>query len=146
MKRRELFHVLSLLVAATMILAACAPAATEPAPTEMATEPPATEPPMAFEGMRVEAPSCDYGGILKSIEAVDPYTVVFTTCVPDPSFPAKAAFSSFQIYPSEYLESTGGAGEIVEHPIGTGPFVFEAWNRGDSIVLTRFDDYWGDPA
>ena len=146
MKRRELFHVLSLLVAATMILAACAPAATEVATEPPATEPPATEPPMAFEGMRVEAPSCDYGGILKSIEAVDPYTVVFTTCVPDPSFPAKAAFSSFQIYPSEYVESTGGGGEIVEHPIGTGPFVFEAWNRGDSIVLTRFDDYWGDPA
>ena len=145
MKRRELFHVLSLLVAATMILAACAPAATEP-PAPPATEPPATEPPMAFEGMKVEAPSCDYGGILKSIEAVDPYTVVFTTCVPDPSFPAKAAFSSFQIYPSEYLESTGGGGELVEHPIGTGPFTFEAWNRGDSIVLQRFDDYWGDPA
>jgi len=101
---------------------------------------------VAFDGTKAEVASCDYGGIMKSIEAVDPMTVVFTTCVPDPSFPAKAAFSSFQIYPSEYLESTGGGGELVEHPIGTGPYMLEAWNRGENVVLTRFDDYWGEPA
>lgn len=101
---------------------------------------------VTVDGGKAEVASCDYGGILRSIEAVDPLTVVFTTCVPDPSFPAKAAFSSFQIYPSEYLESTGGGGELVEHPIGTGPYMFEAWNRGDSVVLTRFDGYWGEPA
>ncbi|OGO60173.1 MAG: peptide ABC transporter substrate-binding protein, partial [Chloroflexi bacterium RBG_19FT_COMBO_47_9] len=85
-------------------------------------------------------------GILKSIEAVDELTVKFTMCVPDPAFPAKAAFSAFQIYPSEYLESTGGGGDLVDHPVGTGPFVFEAWNRGENVTLTRFDGYWGEPA
>src|SRR4030065_345436 len=77
---------------------------------EEPTEEPMAEPTeemMAFEGMKVEAPDCDYGGILKSIEAVDAYTVVFTTCVPDPGFPAKAAFSAFQIQSSAYLESPG---------------------------------------
>ncbi|WP_156759826.1 ABC transporter substrate-binding protein [Microbacterium karelineae] len=29
---------------------------------------------------------------------------------------------------------------------GTGPFALERWNQGDSIVLTRFDGYWGAPA
>jgi peptide/nickel transport system substrate-binding protein len=28
-------------------------------------------------------------------------------------------------------------------PIGTGPFKFSKWNRGDSIVLARNDNYWG---
>ena len=31
-----------------------------------------------------------------------------------------------------------------EHPIGTGPFRFESWTRGDRLVLVRNDDYWGD--
>lgn len=32
------------------------------------------------------------------------------------------------------------------YPTGTGPFQFESWERGDRITLTRFDDYWGEPA
>jgi ABC-type transport system substrate-binding protein len=77
---------------------------------------------------------------------VDEFTVKFTMCVPDPAMPAKAAFSAFQIHPSEYLEATGGGGELVEKPIGTGPFMIESWNRGENVVLTRFEDYWGEKA
>lgn len=29
-------------------------------------------------------------------------------------------------------------------PVGTGPFRFEAWRPGDSVVVRRFDGYWGD--
>ena len=32
------------------------------------------------------------------------------------------------------------------NPTGTGPFQFDSWERGDRITLTRFDDYWGEPA
>jgi peptide/nickel transport system substrate-binding protein len=35
--------------------------------------------------MKVEAPNCDYGGEIKSIEAVDEFTVKLTLCVPDPA-------------------------------------------------------------
>jgi peptide/nickel transport system substrate-binding protein len=31
-----------------------------------------------------------------------------------------------------------------QHPTGTGPFKFESWTRGDRLVLTRNDDYWGE--
>jgi len=30
-----------------------------------------------------------------------------------------------------------------EHPVGTGPFKFEAWNKGEHVVVRRFDRYWG---
>jgi peptide/nickel transport system substrate-binding protein len=33
-----------------------------------------------------------------------------------------------------------------EHPIGTGPFQFESWTRGDKLTITRFEDYWGEKA
>jgi peptide/nickel transport system substrate-binding protein len=31
-------------------------------------------------------------------------------------------------------------------PIGTGPYKFVSWSPQESIVLKRFDDYWGKPA
>ena len=156
--KRNLFVLLSLLVLASMALSACggapatqAPAATEapataaPA-TEAPTEAPATEAPAAYEGLKMDAPNCDYGGEFKSMEAVDEFTVKFTLCVPDPAMPAKIAFSSFAIQPQEYLESTGATGDILEKPIGTGPYKLESWERGNQLVFTKFDDYWGDPA
>ncbi|MCX6025727.1 MAG: ABC transporter substrate-binding protein, partial [Chloroflexi bacterium] len=135
------------IILASVVLAACQPAAT-PAPTEPPAPPTEVVAPteIPFTPTMHEASSCDYGGIIKSIEAVDRLTVKFTMCVPDPAFPAKAAFSAFQIYPSEYLESTGGGGDLIEAPIGTGPYVLEAWNRGDNVTLRRFDDYWGEKA
>ena len=32
------------------------------------------------------------------------------------------------------------------HPVGTGPFAFESWRRGEQVVVRRFDRYWGKPA
>ena len=101
---------------------------------------------MAFEPTSVTAENCDYGGKISSIEAVDQYTVVFTMCKPDPAFLAKVAFTPFGIQPSEWLDETGGTGQILEQPIGTGPYMVDSWNRGDSIIYKRFDDYWGTPA
>jgi peptide/nickel transport system substrate-binding protein len=87
-----------------------------------------------------------YTGLFKEIAAVDPLTVKFAMCAPDPAFPSKVAFTSFAILPSEQIESTGGTGEIIEKPIGTGPYMVESWSRGDNITLKRNDNYWGDKA
>jgi len=148
--KRNLFTLISLLALASMVLAACGPATDAPATDAPVTDVPATaaptDAPVAFEGMKVEAPSCDYGGGMKSIEAVDEFTVKLTLCAPDPAVPAKVAFSSLGIQPSEYLESTGGTGDLLEKPIGTGPYSLDSWERGNQIVFTRNDNYWGEPA
>lgn len=95
----------------------------------------------------VTAENCDYGGNIQAIEALDDLTVQFTLCNPDPAFPSKAAFSALAIHPSEHLEATGGGGpELFENPIGTGPYMLSNWDKGNEIVLTRYEDYWGDPA
>ena len=100
-------------------------------------------PAAAFTGKSVSVPNCDYGGKIKSIEATAEFNVRFTLCAPDPAFTAKAAFTPFGIQPEEHLDATGGGGDILDHPIGTGPWKLQKWSRGDSIIYKRFDDYWG---
>jgi peptide/nickel transport system substrate-binding protein len=39
--------------------------------------------------------------------------------------------------------SRTGVADLANSPIGTGPYVFSAWNRGDSITLKRNESYWG---
>jgi ABC-type transport system substrate-binding protein len=91
-------------------------------------------------------PECEYGGLIKSIEAVDDLTVKFTLCSPDVAFPPKLASPSFNIQPSEYLEATGGTGDILDKLVGTGPYQMVEWKKGDSVIFKRFEDYWGEPA
>ncbi len=103
-----------------------------------------TEAMMDFEGKSVAAPNCDYGGKISSVEATGQYEVTFTMCSPVPAFRQIAAFTPFGIQPEEHIEATSGS--PLDNPIGTGPWKLEAWNRGESIVFARNDDYWGETA
>ena len=40
--------------------------------------------------------------------------------------------------------SKTGVTDLATDPVGTGPYDVEKWTRGDSIKLTRNEDYWGD--
>jgi peptide/nickel transport system substrate-binding protein len=145
MKNKVFYTFLAMTLLFSMVLSACQPAA---APTPDAPAAPASPaaPAAAFEPLSVSAPDCDYGGLFKTMEAVDELTVRFTMCVSDPAFPSKIAFSAFAIQPSEYLEQTGGGGAILENPVGTGPYKVSEWRRGDELVFTRNEDYWGEKA
>jgi peptide/nickel transport system substrate-binding protein len=33
-----------------------------------------------------------------------------------------------------------------EHPTGTGPFIFDSWERTQSVTLKRNENYWGEKA
>ncbi len=101
-------------------------------------------PPATATDTKYEAPNCDYGGLMKSIEAVDDTTVKFTLCAPDPAFPSKIAFSSLGIQSAAHLEKTGGA--PLEDALGSGPYLVKEWVRGDSLTLEANPNYWGEPA
>jgi peptide/nickel transport system substrate-binding protein len=156
MKAKTLYGFVAILVFASLILASCSPA-TEAPPSVEATQPPAepvaptdvpppAEPPMAFEPMVYTAPDCDSGSLIREIAALDELTVQFSLCVPDPAFLSKAAFTAFSIQPKEWIEAAMENRQILESPVGTGPYYLESWNRGDSIIYRRFDNYWGTPA
>ncbi|HEY8530720.1 MAG TPA: ABC transporter substrate-binding protein, partial [Limnochorda sp.] len=68
-------------------------------------------------------------------EAVDEYTLKIVTNGP---WPALLAFLPFHLMvPAE----TGDG--MIETPIGTGPFRFVEWQRGQRVVLERYDEYYG---
>lgn len=142
MYKTKLSNLFALVVALGLILAACAPAA---APVETPDRGDFSGL-AAFEGISLDAGSCDYGGKILSITAVDELTVQFNLCSPDPAFLAKIAFTPFGIQPEEYIAFTGGSGDILSAPVGTGPYMLTEWARGEQIVYTAFDGYWGEKA
>lgn len=80
---------------------------------------------------------------IKSISAPDPLTVLIETKGKVPNLPL--FFSSIFVMnrPVQGFETTEelNAGRL---PVGTGPYRFESWSSGESLGLTRNDDYWGD--
>lgn len=143
MKRRNVFVVLSFVIVAAMLLAACGTAT--PVVKKDTHE-------VAYAPMSVVAPNCDYGTAdnpakLKSIETVDEYTVKFTLCAPDPAFPSKVAFSVFAIQDKGYLDFyKGDSVKLSDAPNGTGPYEVVKWNRGDSVVYKANPNYFGEKA
>ncbi|AQZ51186.1 ABC transporter substrate-binding protein [Martelella mediterranea] len=77
-----------------------------------------------------------YDGITITPTVVDDHTIDFTTEPAQPILPL--LLSLLTIVPSETPI------EFTREPIGTGPYVLSDWTPGQSITLTRRDDYWGD--
>jgi peptide/nickel transport system substrate-binding protein len=149
MKHNLIYKLLAVVMVASMFLAACAAPTPPPAPPTQPPAPPATkapEPPAApawTAKYNLSAPDCSYGGEFKSVEAVDQYTVKFTLCNPDPAFLSKIAFPAYGIQSAAYLEKTGGTGDILDKPLGSGPYMLKEWVRGDHLTLVPNPNYWG---
>jgi peptide/nickel transport system substrate-binding protein len=95
--------------------------------------------------------------LYKSCDAPDPTTAVITLTKPSASFLAGLVLSPFAIASPEALQKyNADQGSVdadgvfhptgtfaTEHPVGTGPFMFKSWTRGDKLVLVRNPNYWG---
>ena len=71
---------------------------------------------------------------------VHDYRVQIRTSFPDGMLLNRLHIAS-AIYPRSVLESKGPRA-FLDHPIGTGGYVFERWDRGREIVLRRNPDHW----
>mgnify|MGYP001111879771 CR=1 FL=1 len=76
----------------------------------------------------------------KSVEKMDDYTVKVTTGEPDALFLSTVA-DNWAMIPPGYFEEVGEDG-LNEHPVGTGPFAFVEWVKGDHITMKANPDYW----
>ncbi|MBW2056566.1 MAG: ABC transporter substrate-binding protein [Deltaproteobacteria bacterium] len=79
--------------------------------------------------------------IIKGTRIIDPYTFEVTLKKKYVPFLSTMALFSASIVPKKYMEAKGEE-YFGTHPVGTGPFKFVEWRRGDEIVLERFKDHW----
>src|SRR5690606_29373220 len=74
---------------------------------------------------------------IASVEAVDDRTRdtlnadALAPLLADPAHPVTA------IVPVSHGDA------LARQPVGSGPYVFESWTQGDSVVLAANADYWG---
>ncbi|WOI58164.1 ABC transporter substrate-binding protein [Palleronia sp. LCG004] len=100
-----------------------------------------------------------YMSSITSMTAEDDHTIIMETAEPNPLLP-----TDIVVLPILSAETLGaedditfapngeceGLGDVPQSPafndpeiaVGTGPYTFESWNRGNSLTLARFDDYW----
>ncbi len=79
----------------------------------------------------------------KTVEKVDDYTVHFKSAAPYPLMANDV--STVTIVSDEVgCEATTAQYNDGTAAVGTGPFKFVSYKPGDSIVVERNDDYWGE--
>ena len=89
--------------------------------------------------------------ILESVDSIEiksPDTVALHLKHPDPTLAAGLATFNTAIMPQKLFDATPGATDeekakaFAEHPVGSGPFMFDSWQRGTQMVIKRNPYYW----
>ena len=100
--------------------------------------------------------SLDGTGKYESCEAPDAGTAVVHLRSPLPELVSALSLPAFsmqsptalQEYDADGVTGDGEAPVLPEyatsHPTGTGPYVFESWSPGEEVVLSAYDEYWGE--
>jgi peptide/nickel transport system substrate-binding protein len=85
---------------------------------------------------------------IDAVEIADPATIVLKLKHPDPTLlPALAMFNTGIMPQAAFMAAPGATEEekaksFAEKPVGTGPFMLAAWQRGVRMVLRRNPYYW----
>ncbi len=77
---------------------------------------------------------------IRAIDMVDPLTLRIALKQRSGGLLQSLAWGAF------VMVSPQTAASNAVRPVGTGPFRFSGWRRGDSLTLVRNADYWGTPA
>lgn len=77
--------------------------------------------------------------MLESIKAIDDYTIEFKLVNPQSTFIEKLAYLG--IVPKHAHDEN-----FKDNPIGSGPFKFVQWDKGQQVIAEKNEDYYGDGA
>ena len=77
--------------------------------------------------------------VISSVETPDEHTVVINLTEPNAAFIDQITFFGI---PSKAAHEEVGAEAYADNPVGTGPFRFVSWERGNEVVVERNEDYW----
>ena len=87
----------------------------------------------------LSSPMREFIGPEMTAKPVDPLTVDVVTEAPDPILPLRLYFAPIP----EMKWAKANPEEIPIKPVGTGPYKFVEWNRGQYLKLTANENYWG---
>ncbi|AUS07887.1 ABC transporter substrate-binding protein [Laceyella sacchari] len=87
----------------------------------------------------------DPGHKIKSVTAVDEFTVKFELTSPQAPFLQNLAMSAFGIASPTAVKKDPIA--FTRNPVGTGPFKLKEWKKNDTITLVKNGSFWrkGEP-
>jgi peptide/nickel transport system substrate-binding protein len=77
---------------------------------------------------------------ITEVQTPDGTTAVLVLAEPDGTLPAALADPNTAIVSSDEID----ADTLGSAPMGTGAFAFEEWNQGQDVLLSAFEDHWGD--
>lgn len=81
---------------------------------------------------------------VKSYKATGTYTFQVQLTQPFAPFLASLAMVWSAVVSPAAVTKYGWKG-ILNHPVGTGPYQFVSWQKGNKVVLKAFPHYWGHP-
>ena len=82
-------------------------------------------------------------GNVKAVEVVDPSTVEFVLKEPRASFLTILTSAAASIVSPAAVKKSGA--DYALQPVGTGPFKYVSWDRGQRVVLEKNPSYWRSP-
>ncbi|HEY0290545.1 MAG TPA: ABC transporter substrate-binding protein [Pseudomonas sp.] len=89
--------------------------------------------------------SMGFKELLKSVEKTDDSTVKFTLTRREAPFLADLAMAFASIYSAEYADQllkAGKTGDLNNHPIGTGPFIFQRYQKDAQVRFKANPEYF----
>jgi ABC-type transport system substrate-binding protein len=79
---------------------------------------------------------------IEGLQAPDPHTLVIHLIRPFPKLNETLCRTVTAVVPREAVDKYGS--EFTDHPVGTGPFRFDSWIRGNEVVLLRNPTWHGE--
>jgi peptide/nickel transport system substrate-binding protein len=81
---------------------------------------------------------------VEEVKVIDDYTAAIVTRYPFAALPTNLARSGLCniLSPKAMAELKD---RVHLKPVGTGPFMFVRWDRGDQTIVERNDNWWGSP-
>ncbi|MCE1195103.1 ABC transporter substrate-binding protein [bacterium] len=77
----------------------------------------------------------------EGFKVIDKYTVIVKTKGPVGGFLQSMKHPYANIFSKKAVQAAGA--EYFRNPVGTGPYMFKKWTKGESIELAAFEDYHG---